>query len=329
MLRKSMILAIVFLFVSIGVASGVNYNLDDEPNPLNSSSWLYVGGNGTGNYTSIQSAINAANPGDTVFVYDDSSTYFENIVVFKSINLIGENKETTVIDGNNLDTVVCITESWVSLSSFTIISGTGEYSEFGIDLQTNGNITIFNCIITNSYGIHCSVGSMYNISIFDCDIHHNTYGIWINNVKNIDIYHNNISENRRSGIHMDNSTGVVHNNTISSNGDEKFFNSGIFIQYCIDGLLVKNNDIFSNDIYGIFLINSSNNVITENNFVNNNISASFVYICLFNKWCGNYWDRPRFLPKPVFGRIGFFYFKIVPWVYFDWHPAKDLIEIGV
>ncbi|UCE72924.1 MAG: hypothetical protein JSV56_07760, partial [Methanomassiliicoccales archaeon] len=31
---------------------------------------LYVGGGGPGNYTVIQDAVNAANPGDTVFVYN-------------------------------------------------------------------------------------------------------------------------------------------------------------------------------------------------------------------------------------------------------------------
>jgi len=330
MLRKKLAFIIVFLFVSAGVVSGFNINPDNEPKPLNIGNWLYVGGNGTGNYTTIQSAINVASSDDNVFVYDDSSPYLENIVIFKSLNLIGENKETTIIDGNNLDTVVSVTESWVSISSFTIINGTGNFVEVGIDFQNNNsNITISNCIITNNYdGIRCASQRVYNISIFDCDIHYNARGIWMDGVKNIDIHHNNISENYEVGIHMDSSEGVMHNNTISSNGGGKFFDSGIFMQFCKDGLLIKNNDIFSNERYGIFLIKSSNNIITENNFVNNNKSAYFVYICLFNKWCGNYWDRPRFLPKPVFGRIGFFYYKIFPWVYFDWYPAKELIEIG-
>ena len=44
-----------------------------------SGNTLYVGGSGPGNYTRIQDAIDNASDGDTVFVYDDSSPYFEII----------------------------------------------------------------------------------------------------------------------------------------------------------------------------------------------------------------------------------------------------------
>ena len=59
---------------------------------------LYVGGSGPGNYSTIQSAIDAANPGDTIFVY--SGTYNEYLYLEKTINLIGENKDTTLINYN-------------------------------------------------------------------------------------------------------------------------------------------------------------------------------------------------------------------------------------
>ena len=50
---------------------------------------LYVGGSGPNNYTKIQDAIDNASNGDTIFVYDDSSPYYENIVIDKSVTLIG------------------------------------------------------------------------------------------------------------------------------------------------------------------------------------------------------------------------------------------------
>lgn len=57
---------------------------------------LYVGGNGSNNYTTIQDAIDNASYGDTIFVYN--GTYYENVVIHKSIKLMGENKSTMIID---------------------------------------------------------------------------------------------------------------------------------------------------------------------------------------------------------------------------------------
>ena len=69
-----------------------------------SGHWLYVGGRGPGNYTKIQDAINDSSDGDTVFVFDDSAPYFESLIINKSITLLGENQNTTIIDGTGLTT---------------------------------------------------------------------------------------------------------------------------------------------------------------------------------------------------------------------------------
>ena len=79
---------------------------DNNPKITISGSILYVGGSGPNNYTNIQDAINDASDGDTIFVYDDSSPYDESIIIDKSIQLIGENKYSTVISGSKLDRFV-------------------------------------------------------------------------------------------------------------------------------------------------------------------------------------------------------------------------------
>ena len=45
-----------------------------------------AGGTPAENFTSIQDAINASSDGDTVFVYN--GTYYENILINKTINLM-------------------------------------------------------------------------------------------------------------------------------------------------------------------------------------------------------------------------------------------------
>ncbi|MCB0041950.1 MAG: hypothetical protein KDE23_19840, partial [Caldilinea sp.] len=72
--------AIGFLLVSLaffGSASAATTLLVD---PSNCAS-------GSGNYCSIQAAINAATPGDTVFITD--GTYVEKLTIYKPLTLQG------------------------------------------------------------------------------------------------------------------------------------------------------------------------------------------------------------------------------------------------
>jgi len=145
-------------------------------------------------YLTIQSAINAPETlnGHTIFV--EAGTYYENVVVNKTVSLIGENRETTIIDGKGTENVVSIVQSDVVASGFTIQNGTnGIYvSEFysritihenlikntnnAISLrQSSGNNITNNIISLNLYGIklwYCG-GSI----IFGNKISLNEYGI--------------------------------------------------------------------------------------------------------------------------------------------------------
>jgi len=135
-MKKLLAVAIMILFISVSVIPSTGINVVKQITmPTAKGDTLYVGGNGTGNYTSIQGAIDDASDGDTVFVYDDSSPYYEHVVVDKSINLVGEDRDTTVIDGNGIANVISIIEDNVSISKFTIQnSGTNAY-DAGILLQ--------------------------------------------------------------------------------------------------------------------------------------------------------------------------------------------------
>jgi hypothetical protein len=80
-------------------------------------------------YSTIQAAIDASSNGDTVLVA--TGTYVENIIINgKKISVIGEDRETTIIDGNNEGNVITITgidESYNSIiKNFTIQNGIGE-----------------------------------------------------------------------------------------------------------------------------------------------------------------------------------------------------------
>jgi pectin methylesterase-like acyl-CoA thioesterase len=90
---KSLISSLLFFF-SIFVIIDVSVNLIDNA----SGDTFYVNTTGDGGaFTSIQDAINASSDGDTVFVYN--GTFYENVVVNRTISLVGEGKNHTIIDG--------------------------------------------------------------------------------------------------------------------------------------------------------------------------------------------------------------------------------------
>ncbi len=91
-------------------------------------------------YSRIQEAVNAANPRDTIFVR--SGTYHEHVLVDKSLSLVGENRDTTIIDGDYVGTVVSVTSDCVNVSGFRI-----QNAENGLDLRSNGSIVTSNVFL--------------------------------------------------------------------------------------------------------------------------------------------------------------------------------------
>lgn len=222
-MSKAIALGIFVLFIGASVVTSVA----GDKTVFTKGNMLYVGGGGPGNYTSIQDAIDDANKGDTVFVFDDSSPYKENLVIDKSISLIGENKDSTVIDGDLKDHVVQITASWVNISGFTIKNSKTQ-------LPTSSGIWIFstskiyeNCTITDSLIIDCNTGIAVagkNNLISENTIKNNGYfGVYVfGSFKYNTIIKNEISNNGKTGIGLNN--GPRHNevtdNVISNNAEK-------------------------------------------------------------------------------------------------------------
>jgi len=307
-MRKIIALGIMLLFLGMTISSSVGFNLEKQSiKPISSGNILYVGGNGTGNYTSIQGAIDDSSDGDTVFVYDDSSPYYENVVVDKSINLIGEDKNTTIIDGSgNIEDVVYVSSDWVAISGLTITNG----GIRGIVIVSNYNAITDNNIISNIvYGMVILYSSSNDI--IGNKISNNQAGLsLLDSSKNI-ITGNIISNSWGSGISLGHSSNnTITDNNISSNGW-----GGIAIGYSNNTLIIHNK-ISDNEI-GINLVHSNNNTIMGNNFSSNNYyrielwhssNNNIIYHNNFinpkcaprdecnNSWdngypsCGNYWD---------------------------------------
>ena len=71
------------------------------------------------------------------------------------------------------------------------------------------------------------------------------------------------------------------------------------------------------------------NWIYGNNFFNNGINAYF-FNCIINFWFGNCWDDWFLLfPRPIYGYIFLFNDLSIPWLNFDWHPAREPYDIPI
>jgi parallel beta-helix repeat protein len=81
--------------------------------------WLYVGGSGPGNYSTIQDAINHASWGDTVFVYN--GVYNEHIIIPKPLFLLGESRNATIITTTSFaDSLISLKSDNITLSECTL-----------------------------------------------------------------------------------------------------------------------------------------------------------------------------------------------------------------
>ena len=128
------------MYINSGIVAGSN-NISNNIMYIFSASWsigVYVDDDGGKDYTSIQNAINGANEGDTIYVYN--GTYDENIVVNKTINLIGASNEKTIInyDKNRYGQVniILITANNCTIKGFKLINTISSSVIMGINVKS-------------------------------------------------------------------------------------------------------------------------------------------------------------------------------------------------
>lgn len=250
-MKKIVLLAVVLVLLSTAVAWGFirpsvthinasNSSYGDGKFVFASSKTIWV----PDNFTSIQEAINNASDGDTIFVRAD--TYYEHLNIGKSISLIGENKENTIIDGSRNGTVISVTADYVSISGLTIQNG------YHIPHVTYG-------IKVGEWNDGCN-----NVTVSGNIISNNDQGIFLY-YSNNDIVTNNTIFNNYRGI----SIVLSHNNYIEGN---YLFNNeaGVVIGSDANSNVIRDNEICNNSFCGVHVGWSSGNKIVGNTLGLNN-----------------------------------------------------------
>ncbi len=260
-IRKELISAyFVVILVTVGFAGLLVFEgVVDDDGGAAASSIIIVDKSGGGNYTTIQTAINAANAGDTIRVW--AGTYNEKIVINKRLTLIGNGTTNTTINGGGSGEVVKITVNGVKIYGFKIINSGSTVWDAGIKLYYVSNCRIINNNCSkNENGIYLR-NSNSNIIENNTCISNNWDGIFLIN-SNRNIFENNTCLNNKYGIDLSKSSkNTFKNNTCSKNGN------GIQLSQSYKNKIVNNNYNY-NSARGIVLQSPSN----ENMIINNNCS---------------------------------------------------------
>ncbi|RLF39017.1 MAG: hypothetical protein DRN00_02880 [Thermoplasmata archaeon] len=242
------LLIVLFHFSSMAIHEEMeNVNLFDE----SVRRTLYVGGSGPGNYSKIQDAIDNASDRDTVFVYE--GIYYENIVINRSINLIGENAKTTIIDGMEKGNVIYVCGNRVCISNFTIQHGGGAWPGAGIFIYSSDNVISNNIIRNNGKGIILvDLVSKRNKVYKNTVVSNAETGIDIFNAEKNIIKENNVLHNGGDGIEIaDAGSNTIEKNVLADTiylgraygnivKDNSFSEGGIRIWHSFGNKLLNN-----------------------------------------------------------------------------------------
>ena len=262
-------------------------------------------------FATIQKGIDTASDGDTVLVA--AGTYVENIRIYsKNIVVLGEDREITIIDGNQLGPVVLL-ESGDDSMDETLIDSTSHFSGFTIQngYYTNYGAGGINCkskpklsdlIITENTSLHTgggiylggrddSFGIIYDVIITGNSSHYGS-GVFIAsdnwNLLNVRVENNttNVAEAgsviRGGGIYINECSPKLENVIISGNSvyiniSTDTYGGGVYIKE--SSPIFMNVVIFENSSQyggGIYSSDESNPVFTNTIFWGNWIQSEVI-----------------------------------------------------
>lgn len=219
------------------------------------------------NYSSIQDAINNAVEGDTIYI--KKGTYVENPVVNKSISLIGENKDKTIID---VTAGLKVESNNVTITGLTIYDGWQ-----GITISANYSKISGNRITDTQYGI--VLLNSFNSTITENQLQSIGLSAAIQlSYSNNNTIKNNFIESCTEGIQLraGSSSNTVTENTITGCQDVAIRLLAEYSpprMYNPNGNIIMNNNI-SNSGCGTSVYGSSGNILSNNDYINNTIQFS-------------------------------------------------------
>lgn len=221
-------------------------------------------------YTSLQAAINDATSGDTITA--EAGTYYENLLIDRSINLIGAGKDVTVINGQQIGSVITITPGiTVTITGFTITNGKAQAG--GGIFNNGGTLTLQNSTVTGNK-VFSDTTTAFGAGI---------YNRGILTLQNSQISENSMLslDNRGGGIYNDGGSVILQNSQITGNIGNGGSSIGGGIHNFRGNVLLQNSQITGNTLnaaYSFFcagagIYNEGNVTILNSQITGNSLSA--------------------------------------------------------
>lgn len=249
-------------------------------------------------FPGIQTAIDYASGGDTIFVRN--GVYHENLVVRKAVSLVGENGTSTIIDGGGLRDVVEVRIDNVTIAGFTIRGSRHQYaSDAGVRIVGYSFCNVANNTFLNDLvSIYLERSNNNTIGNNDVVAAQQWYSIYLeqsnDNAVNANIIFNNtgdgifLHDSNWNIIEGNNVTGVSTLPTVNGEGIGLFDGShdntiraNVLVDNRYSGLTSMNasgntieGNLIQNNMNGIYFYNSTGTKVYHNNFVNNSLHAS-------------------------------------------------------
>lgn len=259
MLKKELVVVVIVLLLGISVipnviggnpSSGKTIYVDDDADPT----WY-----DETHVKTIQEGIDIATMGCSIFVY--AGVYYEHILVNKTVNLIGEHKDNTLLYFDADVDVVKITSDAVIISNFTIKNTKSKRA--GVLCCSDDCVISKNVIQGHGYGVLVDVTDdngahdIDNTTIVENYISNNNNGIGTNahtvfgwHCKNTEVMRNTFANNSFGIFLFWADSCNVHHNNFWENGRDAFFtntdanwncnfwNRPLFLPHLIFGLIV-------------------------------------------------------------------------------------------
>ncbi len=244
-------------------------------------------------YPAIQSVIDHARSGDTIFV--KKGLYNGTLYIDKPLSLIGEDSQTTIITASGLNfwhKVIITMGSGVTISGFTILGSdlSGIYASGGLNNDLSACKILGNNLI--NAGIAVSDGAFVFGGIKPSSKPQNIissnnitgYGIFVES-SNTEVSGNNIDDSPYGAciIAYATSNVTIKGNVISNNGVGGIA-LGFWGPYHVYENNISNSASPNHEAFGIQLQHCSNATVYSNNLTHNDIGVSLQNYALYNSF---------------------------------------------